>query len=103
MRGFLKQKLSLCNPGHSEFELKSHTVKSHLKLTEMQTEGASSMTEENDVQTNILGETENFIIWEALEPDGEKTYHLELGRATCHFFTEEWNEFLQLMASLQGN
>ena len=30
------------------------------------------------------------------EPDGESTYHLELNNLTVHFFTEEWQEFLQL-------
>jgi hypothetical protein len=45
----------------------------------------------------ILSESENFSLWRAEEPDGETTYHLELGAVTVHFFREEWNEFLGLM------
>jgi len=44
-----------------------------------------------------LANTHNFIAWMAQEPDGEKTYHLELGQVTVHFFAEEWQEFLELM------
>lgn len=45
----------------------------------------------------ILSESENFSLWRAEEPDGEMTYHLELGTVTVHFFREEWDEFLGLM------
>ncbi len=44
-----------------------------------------------------LAATRNFIAWMAREPDGETTYHLELGQVTVHFFAEEWREFLDLM------
>jgi hypothetical protein len=50
--------------------------------------------------TETLAETENYLIWSAEEPDGEVTYHIELGSATMHFFREEWEEFLQLVRSL---
>ncbi|MDY7077624.1 MAG: hypothetical protein SXV54_11950 [Chloroflexota bacterium] len=46
----------------------------------------------------ILSETENLSLWQAEEPDGETTYHLELGIVTLHFFREEWEEFLSLMS-----
>ena len=39
-------------------------------------------------------------VWQVDEPDGERTYHLELGQATLHFFREEWEEFMELMRSL---
>lgn len=45
----------------------------------------------------ILAESENFSLWRAAEPDGETTYHLEMGTVTVHFFAEEWKEFLQLI------
>ncbi len=44
-----------------------------------------------------LAETENFNLWKAEEPDGEVTYHLELGVVTVHLFQEEWEEFLALV------
>ncbi len=49
----------------------------------------------------ILSESENFSVWQAEEPDGETTYHLELGTVTIHFFREEWEEFLQLVEELE--
>jgi len=36
----------------------------------------------------------------AEEPDGETTYHLELGTITVHFFREEWEEFLRLVGEV---
>jgi len=53
-----------------------------------------------DPQTQVIGETDNYLAWMAEEPDGEVTYHLELNNVTLHFFQEEWDEFLQLVKSL---
>ena len=54
-----------------------------------------------NVETHTLSETENFIAWQAEEPDGETTYHLELKGVTLHFFREEWTELLELIRALQ--
>ncbi len=51
--------------------------------------------EEPTVET--LAETTNFEIWQADEPDGELTYHVELGIVTLHLFQEEWEEFVELV------
>ena len=48
----------------------------------------------------ILSESESFSLWRAEEPDGETTYHLELGTVTVHFFREEWQEFLGLVGGV---
>ena len=45
----------------------------------------------------VLAESEDYSVWRAEEPDGETTYHLELGSITLHFFLEEWEELLVLM------
>jgi hypothetical protein len=52
----------------------------------------------------VIAETENYSVWVAEEPDGETTYHLELGAVTVHFFDEEWDEFVDLIreASAEG-
>jgi hypothetical protein len=50
-----------------------------------------------------LAETKNFEVWQAEEPDGEMTYHLELGIATVHLFREEWQEFLELIETASAN
>jgi hypothetical protein len=53
-----------------------------------------------EINTKTIAETNNFIAWSAEEPDGEVTYHIELGTVTLHFFKEEWNEFIQLARTL---
>jgi hypothetical protein len=60
------------------------------------------MTEEPlEPQTEVIAETENFMAWQAEEPDGEIAYHLELDNVTLHFFQEEWDDLLEsLSASL---
>jgi hypothetical protein len=45
----------------------------------------------------VLAETDNFSIWQAAEPEGELTYHLELGNVTVHLFREELLEVLALL------
>lgn len=51
-------------------------------------------------ETEVIAETDEYMAWSALEPDGETTYHLELNNVTLHFFQEEWDEFLQLVRNL---
>ncbi len=55
-----------------------------------------------DFKTQVLAETQNmhYQVWKADEPDGETTYHLELNNVTVHFFTEEWEEFVELIRLL---
>ncbi len=58
------------------------------------------MTDSEEISTKIIAETTNFIVWSAEEPDGETTYHVELGTVTLHFFREEWDEFLGAVKAL---
>ncbi len=51
---------------------------------------------DQDFETEVIAETEDYLAWRADEPDGESTYHLELNNLTVHFFEEEWREFLAL-------
>ena len=53
-----------------------------------------------NLSTKTVSETENYIIWEVEEPDGEVTYHLELNNVTIHFFKEEWDEFKRLIEKI---
>ena len=57
-------------------------------------------TDNLDPKTDTLAETEAYMVWKADEPDGETTYHVELNNVTLHFFTEEWEEFLELVSKL---
>ncbi len=62
------------------------------------------MSPEDEIPTDVLAETENYSVWVSQEPDGEVTYHLEVGsgNVTIHFYQEEWDEFLQLLHALPG-
>ena len=51
-------------------------------------------------ETETICETSNFVVWAAKEPDGETTYHVELGVVTLNLFEEEWQEFLKLAQAL---
>jgi hypothetical protein len=55
---------------------------------------------DNEPQTEVIAETDEYMAWQAKEPDGEMTYHLELNNITLHFFQEEWEEFLKLVGLL---
>ena len=54
----------------------------------------------NEPVIEILSESENFNLVRTEDPDGETTYHLELGNVTVHFFREEWEEFLKLIGEV---
>lgn len=54
---------------------------------------------DNDIPTNTLAETDNYIAWTSSEPDGEVTYHIEFGSVTLHFFQEEWDEVVALITA----
>ena len=54
----------------------------------------------DEIPTEVIAETESYSVWVSQEPDGEVTYHVEIGGVTIHFFDEEWNEFLQLISKV---
>ena len=39
---------------------------------------------EQNIDTEVISETENFLAWRADEPDGESKYHLELNLSLIH-------------------
>ena len=58
------------------------------------------MATNTDPKTQTIAETDNYLAWTAEEADGETTFHLELNNVTVHFFTEEWQEFIELARTL---
>lgn len=60
------------------------------------------MPPEDDAATQVLAETDNFVIYTAEELDGETTYHVELDKITLHFFKEEFEEFARLVKAAKG-
>jgi hypothetical protein len=61
------------------------------------------MAQDSEVTTETIAETSTYLAWKASEPDGEPTYHIELGTVTLHFFEEEWVEFLELARRITGS
>lgn len=57
------------------------------------------MANSNGIDTETVAESTNYIVWKANEPDGESTFHVELGTVTIHFFQEEWDEFRELLTT----
>jgi hypothetical protein len=51
-----------------------------------------------DIHTETIAETDNYMVYSAEEPDGEPSWNVELGSVSLHFFREEWQEFLRLIA-----
>jgi hypothetical protein len=55
----------------------------------------------DEPDTAVLSETENYAVYTAVELDGETTYHVELDKVTLHFFREEFEEFLRLVKAVR--
>lgn len=55
----------------------------------------------DEPDTTVLSETENYAVYTAVELDGETTYHVELDKVTLHFFREEFEEFLRLVKAVR--
>jgi hypothetical protein len=51
---------------------------------------------EEELNANMLGETENYMIWTS-ESDEEILYHIELGGISLHLTGEDWDEFVTLV------
>ena len=58
------------------------------------------MAGQSEIKTEVIAETQNYLVYTAQEPDGETTYNIELGMVTIHLFKEEWDEFLRLIRAL---
>ncbi len=58
------------------------------------------MTKNEMDNEETLAETENYEAWVSYEEDDEPIFHLDIGRATMHFFQEEWTELLELMRQI---
>jgi hypothetical protein len=50
----------------------------------------------DEVEMDVLAESENFAVWRSKEDDGF-LYHVELGGITLHLASEEWEEFVLLI------
>lgn len=49
----------------------------------------------SEMKPETIAQTDEFVATRLIEPDGETTYHLDLNNVTVHFFTEEWDEFME--------
>jgi hypothetical protein len=55
------------------------------------------MSDETQVFTEDVAQTENYSVWLSQEPDGETVYHVDLGMVSLNFFREEWEEVVALI------
>ncbi len=55
------------------------------------------MTQEPEIPTETLAESEDYMVWVSREPDGETVFHIDLGAVTLHFFQEEWEAFVRVI------
>lgn len=54
----------------------------------------------DELETDVLAETENFAVWRSEEEDEGYIYHVELGGVTLHIRAEDWEEVLTLFKSI---
>lgn len=54
--------------------------------------------EHQEVELDVIAESENFAVWRSEEEEGY-VYHVELGGITLHLSSEEWDEFVVLIKS----
>jgi len=58
-----------------------------------------SKKENDDLEMDILSETENFAVWRSPDEDGY-LYHVELGSITLHLAADEFEELILLLSGV---
>ena len=57
------------------------------------------MSKDDNLEVDMVAETENFAVWRSPDEEGF-IYHIELGSITLHLASDEWEEFLELIGSV---
>ncbi len=52
---------------------------------------------EKDLDSEIVSETDNYVIWRSDDEGEGYFYHVVLGGVTLHLDSEEWNELVLLI------
>ena len=47
-----------------------------------------------------LAQSDNFLVWRSSDDEGY-TYHIEMGIISLHFTSEDWEEFLDVIQSVE--
>jgi hypothetical protein len=55
------------------------------------------MSQNQELEPDVLAETELFAVWRNIEEEGAYLYHVELGGLTLHLSAEEWEELVLLV------
>lgn len=55
------------------------------------------MNHNQDMEPEVLAETDLFAVWRNMEEDDAYIYHVELGGVTMHLSPEEWEELVLLI------
>lgn len=51
----------------------------------------------DDIELELLAETDNFAVLRGEDLDGEEIYYIEMPSVTLHLFLEEWEELAVLI------
>lgn len=54
---------------------------------------------ENELDSNIISETDSYVVWRSEDDEEGYYYHVVLGGVTLHLDSEEWNELVLLIKS----
>lgn len=55
-----------------------------------------------DLEADIVAETDHFGVWRSEDEEEGLLFHIELGAITLHLTSEEWDEFVFLIKSTQA-
>ncbi|MFN2134844.1 MAG: hypothetical protein ACK2UK_02760 [Candidatus Promineifilaceae bacterium] len=55
--------------------------------------------DEDEMDTGIIAETDNYAVWRSEEDDEGYYFHVALGGITLHLTSEEWDELVMLIKS----
>lgn len=53
--------------------------------------------DENELDSDIISETDSFAVWRSKDDEEGYFYHVVLGGVTLHLDSEEWNELVLLI------
>ncbi len=59
--------------------------------------GFKRQMSDNDLENDIISETESYVVWRSEDDQMGQYYHVALGGITLHLTSEEWNELVLLI------
>ena len=57
----------------------------------------------NEFEPDIITQTDNFGVWRSDDAEEGMLFHIELGGITLHLTSEEWDELVLLIKTVDSN